>query len=489
MGDLDAVVEDVDLRLAPLSNEPQRVVRSHHRDRDFALRRALLGSDMLALFMALSISLLVSGNRGAPVADALWLLPTLPAWAVLFRAYGLYQRPIRRFEPTQLDDVSTLFHALVIGVLGLWVFYKAMPVPRLNFEEVLIFGFVALPLVAMLRVAVRVVNLRIQGPERVFVVAPIADVRMLRRKLRNHPEYEMDLVGAVSGENASEEMDLGLSAAPDELEPLIASGEIDHLVVQLDSRYIPQERLVELMRACYREGVRFGVFPAAKNLLLPGAEVNHIEGMGFLSYHPPVLSRASAWMKRGLDLVLSASLLAVFALPMALIALAVKVDSRGTVFYKQLRVGKDGERFLLFKFRTMVPGAEGMTAELMAQSTDPDWLIMEDDPRVTRVGRFLRRTSLDELPQLWNVLLGEMSMVGPRPLSECDDEGVRGWERHRLDLVPGVTGHWQVLGRNTIPFREMVEIDYAYIASWSLLHDLKILARTVPVVLMRRGAN
>jgi undecaprenyl-phosphate galactose phosphotransferase len=125
----------------------------------------------------------------------------------------------------------------------------------------------------------------------------------------------------------------------------------------------------------------------------------------------------------------------------------------------------------------------------MEHSTDPDWLILERDPRVTRVGRFLRLTSLDELPQLWNVLKGEMSMVGPRPLSEIDDEGVRGWERHRLDLVPGVTGHWQVLGRNLIPFREMIEIDYAYVASWSMLHDLKLLARTVPVVLRRRGAN
>jgi lipopolysaccharide/colanic/teichoic acid biosynthesis glycosyltransferase len=211
--------------------------------------------------------------------------------------------------------------------------------------------------------------------------------------------------------------------------------------------------------------------------------------MGFLSYNPPVLSRTSRSMKRGLDLIVSGLLLALFALPMALIALAVKLDSKGTVLYKQLRVGKDGERFLLFKFRTMVPGADRRTAELMERSTDPDWLIIEDDPRVTRLGRFLRRTSLDELPQLWNVVRGEMSMVGPRPLNERDDEAVRGWERHRLDLVPGITGHWQVLGRNMIPFREMLEVDYAYVASWSLLHDLKILARTVPVVLRRRGAN
>jgi lipopolysaccharide/colanic/teichoic acid biosynthesis glycosyltransferase len=136
----------------------------------------------------------------------------------------------------------------------------------------------------------------------------------------------------------------------------------------------------------------------------------------------------------------------------------------------------------------MAPDTDELVTELMEKSIDPDWLIIDDDPRVTRVGRFLRSTSLDELPQLWSVLKGEMSMVGPRPLSERDDEGVPAWGRHRLDLVPGLTGHWQVLGRTTIPFREMIEIDYAYVTNYSLWLDLKLLIRTVPAVLHRRGA-
>jgi lipopolysaccharide/colanic/teichoic acid biosynthesis glycosyltransferase len=210
--------------------------------------------------------------------------------------------------------------------------------------------------------------------------------------------------------------------------------------------------------------------------------------MGILSYHPPVLSRSSQALKRGLDVALSAASLALFAPVMAAIALAIRLDSKGPVLFRQTRVGQDGRRFLLAKFRTMVPDADGLVAELMEKSVDPDWLIIDDDPRVTRVGRFLRRTSLDELPQLWSVLKGEMSMVGPRPLSERDDQGVRGWGRHRLDLVPGPTGHWQVLGRTTIPFREMIEIDYAYVTNWSLWLDLKLLIRTVPAVLCRRGA-
>jgi exopolysaccharide biosynthesis polyprenyl glycosylphosphotransferase len=467
------------------------VVRGRHRDRDYTLRRALLLADLLGLWLALALALVISGGgRNAPLANSLWILPTLPFWAFLFWAYRLYQRPIRRFEPTHLDDIASLFHALIIGTLGLWFFYKLAPVPRLNLEEVLIFGLVALPLIAGLRMALRVINLRQQGPERVFAVAPVEDTTLLRRKLESHPEYEMALVGAVNGENGSSgELGLPLSSDLEDIEALMASGQIDHLIVRLDANYIAQEQVRELMQTCHREGVRFGCFPGVKTLLFPGTEINHLEGMGILTSNPPVLSRTASAVKRCLDVAVSALALALLALPMALIALVIDLTSKGGVFYRQVRVGKDGRRFELIKFRTMVSGADRMDDELMEHSVDPGWLVMDEDPRVTKVGRFLRRSSLDELPQLWNVLRGEMSLVGPRPLSERDDEGVRGWERHRLDLVPGITGYWQVLGRNNIPFQEMLEIDYAYVASWSLLHDLKLLARTVPVVLRRRGAN
>jgi lipopolysaccharide/colanic/teichoic acid biosynthesis glycosyltransferase len=210
--------------------------------------------------------------------------------------------------------------------------------------------------------------------------------------------------------------------------------------------------------------------------------------MGVLFFPPPILSRSSQVLKRSLDMAVSSASLVFFAPVMALIAVAIRLDSAGPILFRQTRVGQDGRRFTLAKFRTMMPDTDEQVAELMGKSVDPDWLIIDDDPRVTRVGRFLRRTSLDELPQFWSVLKGEMSMVGPRPLSERDDRGVQGWARHRLDLVPGLTGYWQVLGRTTIPFREMIEIDYAYVTNWSLWLDLKLLIRTVPAVLRRRGA-
>ena len=171
----------------------------------------------------------------------------------------------------------------------------------------------------------------------------------------------------------------------------------------------------------------------------------------------------------------------------ALFALAIKVDSRGPVFFRQARIGRHGKEFRMVKFRTMEHDAELRKAELLHLNEADGLFKIAEDPRITRIGRFLRRTSLDELPQLWNVLRGEMSLVGPRPLIADDDCRVEGWHRHRLQLTPGMTGHWQILGSSRIPMHEMVEIDYLYIVNWSLWGDVKTLLRTVPHVLARGG--
>jgi exopolysaccharide biosynthesis polyprenyl glycosylphosphotransferase len=467
-----------------------RLVGTRHRDRDYGLRRILFAADLVALVLALAIAIRIAGDPGRSVVDALWIIPTIPAWFLLFRAYALYQRPLRQFEPTHLDDSSSLFHALLVGTLGLWVWFRFMPVQRLGLEDVIAFGFFAFLLINAFRAAVRMVGLRVRGPEKVLVIAPLADVKILQRKFGNHPEYEMEVAGAmtVAGEG-HEGLDVAICENFDHVGHMLRTAEVDHLMVQLNQELISQEEIAELMRTCHRARIRFGTFPREKSLLPPGVDVNHVEGTGFLSYHPPVLSRSSMVIKRGMDLMISLPLLIVLAIPMAIIALAVKLDDGGDVLFSQTRVGRDGERFQLLKFRTMVPDADAMVAELMAKSLDPDWLVMEEDPRITSVGRFIRRTSIDELPQLWNVIRGDMSLVGPRPLPVRDDEAVRGWGRHRLDCVPGITGWWQVLGRNNIPFREMVEIDYAYVTSWSFWGDFKLLVRTIPVVLGRRGSN
>jgi exopolysaccharide biosynthesis polyprenyl glycosylphosphotransferase len=235
--------------------------------------------------------------------------------------------------------------------------------------------------------------------------------------------------------------------------------------------------------------VKVNVLPQLFDALGPALDLDEIEGVPVLGAPPPVLSRSSRALKRTMDIFASLLALLLAAPLLIAIALAVKADSRGPALFRQIRIGKDGRRFRLIKFRTMTRDAESKTAELMRASKNPNWLFLEEDPRVTRIGRLLRRTSLDELPQLWNVLRGEMSLVGPRPLSEYDDQAVEGWGRTRLDLVPGITGLWQVLGRTNIPFEEMIKLDYLYVTNWSLWTDIRLILRTLPVVLFRRGAN
>jgi lipopolysaccharide/colanic/teichoic acid biosynthesis glycosyltransferase len=167
----------------------------------------------------------------------------------------------------------------------------------------------------------------------------------------------------------------------------------------------------------------------------------------------------------------------------------VRLDSPGPVLFRQERVGRGGRRFRVVKLRTMVVGAELRQAELARHSRDPHWLLIDHDPRITRVGRVLRLASLDELPELWNVLKGEMSLVGPRPLIEAEHLQLTGWSRSRVDLTPGLTGLWQVLGRTNIPFEEMIKLDYLYVTNWSLWTDVRLILRTLPVVVARRGAN
>ena len=212
-------------------------------------------------------------------------------------------------------------------------------------------------------------------------------------------------------------------------------------------------------------------------------EFEDVDGITMLGVRPFGLSRSSRLLKRAFDIVAASVGLLVVAPLLAAIALAIRLDSKGPIFFHQVRVGRDGRHFRILKFRSMVVDAEGQKDRLRAFNEVGEGMFkLSRDPRVTRVGSLLRRTSLDEMPQLFNVLRGEMSLVGPRPLVVDEDAQVLGLDRSRLHLTPGITGPWQVLGAR-VPMQEMVGIDYLYLASWSLWLDLKLLLRTVRHVL------
>jgi lipopolysaccharide/colanic/teichoic acid biosynthesis glycosyltransferase len=212
-----------------------------------------------------------------------------------------------------------------------------------------------------------------------------------------------------------------------------------------------------------------------------------IYGTTVLGVRSVELGRSSRILKRAIDIAGGAVAIVLLAPAMAVIAFAIKLDSSGPVFFRQTRVGRDGRRFRIFKFRTMCREAEMLKDELRRLNEAGDLFKLAEDPRVTRVGRVLRRTSLDELPQLINVLIGQMSLVGPRPLVVDEDTKITGAHRGRLRLTPGMTGAWQILGSSRVPMKEMVKLDHLYVSSWSPWSDVQILLRTIPYVFARRG--
>jgi exopolysaccharide biosynthesis polyprenyl glycosylphosphotransferase len=236
--------------------------------------------------------------------------------------------------------------------------------------------------------------------------------------------------------------------------------------------------------------VHVDVVPRLYELISPGLMVHSVAGLPLVALRMSRLSRTARARKRILDLTISVLALVLLLPLFVVIALWIRLGSRGPVLFKQLRMGAGNEPFYLYKFRTMVHDADDRKHELahlnMHQSGDPRMFKVADDPRITNVGKLLRRYSLDELPQILNILRGEMSIVGPRPLILDEDQHVEGWARRRADLRPGITGLWQVLGRSSIPFEEMTKLDYLYVMNWSVLTDLKLIVRTIPVVITGR---
>jgi exopolysaccharide biosynthesis polyprenyl glycosylphosphotransferase len=265
---------------------------------------------------------------------------------------------------------------------------------------------------------------------------------------------------------------------------------------------VPPDTLFEVMMAGgRRQGIEFRIAPNLFNSLPHKTEVDQIGALPMIRLFREPLSDAARITKRIFDLVVSGLALIVLAPLWLLIALLVKLDSRGPIFYRQERIGMDGRRFMFIKFRTMSAGNDDTVhQEYLKQyiagdndtnlgSEDRPTFKLTDDTRVTRIGRTLRRLSLDELPQLFNVIRGDMSIVGPRPPIQYEVEAYERWHRKRLDMKPGITGLWQVSGRNRLTFEEMVRLDLFYIENWSMLLDLKIIFLTLPVMLRGDGAR
>ena len=251
-------------------------------------------------------------------------------------------------------------------------------------------------------------------------------------------------------------------------------------------------RGVDLVRRCNQVGVQVDVVPRLYEVLGSKTQVHELDGLPLVSLHAPRLPRSARFVKRVLDLLVAIVMLTMLSPLFAFIALRIKLEAPGPVFFRQERIGNRGRRFRIYKFRSMYIDADSRKGDVghlnKHDENGPTMFKIPEDPRITPFGRTLRKWSLDELPQLINVVRGEMSLVGPRPLIIEEDRHIVGHGRRRLDLTPGLTGLWQVMGRSDIPFAEMVTLDYLYVTNWSLWGDLKLLARTLPAVMRGRGA-
>jgi exopolysaccharide biosynthesis polyprenyl glycosylphosphotransferase len=415
-------------------------------------------------------------------------LVALPLLIVLFKIYGLYDRDVKRISHSTVDDLPWLLHATMIGALLTWLYSKLWRAP-LDFEEIIFFGLLVLGLVTTGRSFVRQLSARLLGPEPALLVGGGEMADVLVGKLEAHPECKVEVIGvlATAREPTSQVRMLPVLGSTDDLAGIAARHKATRVIVSPTG--LEDHELKELLQRCRELSLKLSLLPQLSDVLGPAVEIDDVEGVTVLGVNPPWLPRSSRALKRSLDLSLATVMVALAAPFLVLVAIAIKLDSRGPVLFIQERVGQGGRRFRLLKFRTMAVDAEQRRAELLALSSDPNWLKIDNDPRVSRVGRYLRHLSIDELPQLWNVLRGEMSMVGPRPLIVAEDDLVQGYARGRLDLTPGITGYWQVLGRTRIPFEEMVKLDYLYVMNWSLWTDLRLIMRTLPTVVSRRGAN
>ena len=266
--------------------------------------------------------------------------------------------------------------------------------------------------------------------------------------------------------------------------------EYDVEMVMITLRWEHYDRIQQLARICRRAQIEVRVVPDIFQLNMRQVQVENLDGIPLLGFDPQKPFRGTnRLLKRTLDMGLILVTAPLWILFFLLVALAIKLEGGGSVLYRQKRVGENGRKFDMLKFRSMIPGADQLHEQVVeAAGEDPRHPKIKDDPRITRVGRFLRRTSLDELPNIFNVLRGQMSLVGPRPPTPQEVSLYENWQMQRLQIIPGITGMWQVSGRSDVPFEEMCLLDIYYIENWSLKLDVQILMMTVPRVLLRSGA-
>jgi exopolysaccharide biosynthesis polyprenyl glycosylphosphotransferase len=469
--------------------------------RGWLVRRMLLIADIVGLVGALLVAQWLapgvdSADAYSPQVEIFAFLLTIPAWVVITKLYGLYDHDDERANHSTADDFGGVFHMVTVCTWLVIVVTYLSDIAHPSAQKLVIFWASAIALVCLARVGARALARRNEAYVQNTVIVGAGDVgQLFAKKVLNHPEYGINLVGFVDAkpkERHNNLKDVALLGDIGRLPAIVRLLDVERVIVAFSND--SHEETLELLRVVQDLEVQIDIVPRFFEFVGPGVEIHTVEGLPLLGLPPLRLSRSSRLLKRATDLALTIPTLVVLAPVFAVLPLVIKLDSPGPIFFRQMRVGAAGRPFRIFKFRSMHADAEERKHEFahlnrhLAPGGDPRMFKIVGDPRVTRVGKLLRRFALDELPQLLNVLVGEMSLVGPRPLILDEDRHVERWARQRLNLKPGVTGPWQVLGRSDIPFAEMVRLDYLYVTRWSLMGDLRLMALTIPALCRRATA-
>ena len=450
------------------------------RQRFHHLRRLLFLGDVLTGVICGALVGVVA--RGSSMEVLLLAAIVAVAWPVAAFLCGLYAREDLRAWSSGVSEAPRLVLTCLAVSWPTYALLVSMGLPRPAAGA--FFGALACGTVAGIsrsgaRIAAhRAPKLR----QRTLIVGSGLVADRLAERINDHPELGLELTGFIDdGAGAQASTDLpclgGLSALSD----LVELDLVDRVMIAFTRAH--HEELLHALRVCRDAGVAVDIVPRLFEFLDGARSIEQIGGMPLLSIDAPTFSAPSRVSKRTLDLIGASLALIAFSPVLLVIAIAIKLDSRGPVLFTQLRSGRGGRFFKLYKFRSM-------HTEATVEVRDDGAIVKtRDDDRITRVGRFIRRLSLDEAPQLFNVLTGDMSLVGPRPLVMAEAKTLtESWQGRRADLRPGLTGPWQIAGRSNIPFQEMIRFDYQYVAGWSLARDIEILIATIPVVLSGRGA-
>ncbi|MGN6431322.1 MAG: sugar transferase [Gaiellaceae bacterium] len=496
----DEMVSLVDERTLEIL-ERRRITAKVQR-RGWLIRRMLLLADIVGLLLSFLLAELVfglgsAGKQGFDFgAETAVFLATLPAWVLAARLYGLYNRDEERTDHSTVDEVVAVFH---LATVVSWLFFTVAWVTDLAnpaIPKLLTFWAASIVLVSVGRAAARWFSRKQITYQQNAVIVGAGEVgQLVAHKFLQHPEYGVNLVGFVDAKPKERRDDVGhltLLGSPERLPAIVRLFDVERVIVAFSNEPYPDT--LDLVRSMKDLDVQVDIVPRLFDIVGPRVSIHTVEGLPLLGLPPAHLPRSSRWLKRMIDFAVALVSLIVFAPAFAVIAVLIKLDSPGPVFFRQVRRGTDESTFRIYKFRTMSVDADARKSEYThlnkhaANGGDPRMFKIPDDPRITRFGRFLRRHSLDELPQLINVAKGEMSLVGPRPLILEEDQFIHEWARRRLKLKPGITGPWQVLGRSEIPFEEMVKLDYLYVTNWTGLNDFKLMLQTLPALARSRGA-